>query len=97
MSVKYSELRTALDAAKAFGSNCSIVLNSADIHTLLAERDALRKALAHLVQGYVNTLESGRDRIVELGGQCDPLDVMEAADPYLRAARAALTPQETEE
>lgn len=60
------------------------------IRALLAERDALREALADLVQGYVNTLESGRDRIVELGGQCDPVDVMEAADTYLRAARAAL-------
>lgn len=61
------------------------------IAKLRKERDALRGALSALIRGYVYTLESGRDRITSLGGQCDPVDVMEARDPYLRAARAALT------
>lgn len=55
--------------------------------------DAMREALQGLVRAYVNTLESGRDRIIELGGDCDPVDVMERADPFLRAAREALAQQ----
>lgn len=54
------------------------------------EVEALRAALINLIRGYVNLLEIGRDRIVELGGQCDPVDQMEASDPYLLDARAAL-------
>lgn len=83
---KYADLRALLS------QQCNAVLidDPGVLHALLAERDALREALANLVRGYVYTLEGGRDRIVSLGGQCDPVDVMEAADPYLRAARAAL-------
>lgn len=55
------------------------------------EIERLREALKELVCGYVNTLEAGRDRIMEFGGQCDPVDVMEASDPYLKSARAALS------
>lgn len=50
---------------------------------LLAEIKRLRLA-------YVNLLEVGRDRILSLGGTCDPVDVMEAADPAIRAADAAI-------
>ena len=50
---------------------------------LLAELRKLRRA-------YVNLLEGGRDRILQLGGDCDPVDVMEASDPYLRSADAAI-------
>jgi len=50
----------------------------------------LREALRQLDRAYVRLLENGRDRIRMLGGQCDALDVMEASDPNLRAARAAL-------
>ena len=57
---------------------------------LTAERDALRKALADLYRGYVNTLENGRDRIRMLGGECDDVPRMEESDPHLRAARASL-------
>jgi hypothetical protein len=43
-----------------------------------------------LYRGYVNTLEGGRDKILDLGGDCDPVERMEADDPVLRKARAAL-------
>lgn len=59
------------------------------------EIERLRGALSDLIRGYVNTLESGRDRIVFLGGQCDPVAVMEASDPYLRAASAALAQEQS--
>ena len=44
-----------------------------------------RAAIRH---GYMLALENGHHRIVSLGGQCDSLEVMERADPYLRAARS---------
>jgi hypothetical protein len=53
--------------------------------------EALVKALRRLYRGYVNSLESGRDRILFLGGDCDPVDVMERGDPHLREARAILS------
>ena len=46
--------------------------------------------LRHLYRAYVSLLEIGRDRIIGLGGTCDPVDVMEAGDPALRRARAAI-------
>ena len=51
----------------------------------------LVEALEKLYKKYVNLLESGRDRILELGGTCDPVDVMEMSDPGLRDARTALS------
>lgn len=68
---------------------------AAQIAALTAERDALRKALADLYRGYVNTLENGRDRIRMLGGECDDVPRMEESDPHLRAARASLNPTTT--
>lgn len=59
-----------------------------------AELQRLREALRNLIRGYVNTLENGRDRIMFLGGECDPVDVMERNDIHLRAARAALAQRE---
>lgn len=50
----------------------------------------LREPMRKLYRAYVRLLESGRDRIVSLGGDCDPVDVMEANDIDLRAAREAL-------
>lgn len=67
------------------------------VTALTSERDALaqrcerlEKALRDLIGAYVRLMESGRDRIVSLGGDCDPVDVMERGDPYLAQARAAL-------
>jgi len=54
------------------------------------ERDRLRSELKNMIRGYVLLLENGRDRIVSLGGSCDPLDVMEQGDHYLHHARRAL-------
>lgn len=50
----------------------------------------LREPMRNLYQAYVRLLESGMDRITSLGGDCDPVDVMEANDIDLRAAREAL-------
>jgi len=50
-------------------------------------------AFKALYRAYVRLLESGRDRIIELGGTCDPVDVMEANDVDLLAARRALEGQ----
>jgi len=55
-----------------------------------------------LYRAYVNTLEAARDRIRDLGGECDPLDVMERSDPALSLARERLakyqpTPPQPEE
>ncbi|WP_409460969.1 hypothetical protein ACK1O1_04195 [Stenotrophomonas maltophilia] len=46
-----------------------------------------------LYRAYVRLLESGRDRIRDLGGACDPVDVMEANDVDLRAARRVIDSQ----
>ena len=54
---------------------------------LLAELKSLRLA-------YVNLLEIGRDRILGLGGTCDPVDVMEAGDPALKSASAIIAKAE---
>lgn len=55
-----------------------------------APNAALVEALQSLYRGYVQVLELGRDRILSLGGDCDPVDRMEASDPELKKARAAL-------
>lgn len=46
--------------------------------------------LRRLYQAYVRLLESGRDRITDLGGTCDPVDVMERMDVDLIEARNLL-------
>lgn len=59
--------------------------------TKCGERDdELLKALKDLSRAYVRLLESGRDRIKALGGDCDPVDVMERADRYLIQAKEAI-------
>ncbi|EKT4092724.1 TPA: hypothetical protein UOA80_001093 [Stenotrophomonas maltophilia] len=50
-------------------------------------------AFKALYLAYVRLLESGRDRIIDLGGTCDPVDVMEANDVDLQAARRVLDSQ----
>lgn len=47
-------------------------------------------ALKDLYLAYVQMLEAGRDRIISLGGDCDPVDVMEDGDRALSRARAAI-------
>lgn len=58
-----------------------------------AEIERLRAALRDLCRAYVGLLESGRDRITSLGGDCDSVEKMETGDPALIAAKAALNPQ----
>lgn len=48
------------------------------------------EALRRLYRAYVGTLETGRNRILDLGGTCDSVDVMENGDPALREAREAI-------
>jgi hypothetical protein len=57
---------------------------------LKEEVERLRAEIGYLDKAYVNLLEAGRDKIIDLGGDCDPVEVMEKADPALRRARAAL-------
>ncbi len=54
------------------------------------ENEVLRAALKDLSRAYVSMMETGRDRIIAMGGDCDPVDVMERGDPYLRKAMEAL-------
>lgn len=71
---------------------------------LIAERDRLRerveelegaleerrKLLKRFYLQYVILLEAGRDRIKFLGGDCDPVDVMELNTPILVEVRELL-------
>ena len=50
----------------------------------------LLQVLKRGVRAYVNTLENGRDRIKFLGGECDSVEQMEASDPWIREAKAAI-------
>lgn len=44
----------------------------------------------NLYRAYVHLLETGRNRILDLGGCCDPVDVMENSDVDLREARSVI-------
>lgn len=50
--------------------------------------------LKNMVRAYVRLLEAGKDRIESLGGDCDPVDRMEAGDSNLRTAKAAIAAAE---
>jgi hypothetical protein len=54
---------------------------------LIAAAPELLDGLKHLYRAYVSTLELARDRIRELGGECDPLERMEQGDPALIKTR----------
>lgn len=66
------------------------LIDSRTVQTAQAVDLAALKALYH---AYVRLLESGRDRIIDLGGTCDPVDVMEANDVDLQAARRVIDGQ----
>ena len=57
---------------------------------VVKHRDELLAALEKMNRAYVGLMENGRDRIIMLGGDCDPVDVMEHSDPHLRESRAAI-------
>lgn len=93
--MSYVDLHSAPSGRRVHGC---IAADPEAIRALLADHDALkadnerlRTGLKNLIRGYVNTLEFARERIKDFGGDCDPVSVMEARDPHLRAARAALT------
>lgn len=50
----------------------------------------LLRALRELSRAYVSSMESGRERIIALGGTCDSVDVMERGDPHLAKARGVI-------
>jgi hypothetical protein len=53
-------------------------------------RDALLSELKSLHHAYIGVLESGRDRIISLGGRCDSLDTMVSHDPHLICSKRAI-------
>jgi hypothetical protein len=57
---------------------------------ITSNEQVLLKALKYLARHYVGQLENARDRIVSLGGQCDPVDVMERGDPHLKQVREVI-------
>lgn len=60
------------------------------LEEITKQRDELLAALEKMNRAYVILMESARDRICDLGGECDGIDVMERNDPYLRESRAAI-------
>ena len=60
------------------------------LHEVEKQRDELLAALEKMNRAYVILMESARDRICDLGGECDGIEVMERNDPYLRESRAAI-------
>lgn len=83
------EARICLEAALTAASASAADLSELD--RLRSSNEALMKVIRRLMNGYVSTMEAGRDRIISLGGSCDPVEVMEASDPHLAEARAALS------
>ncbi|EPM1620591.1 hypothetical protein L4P92_001751 [Pseudomonas aeruginosa] len=57
---------------------------------LLATAPELLNELKSLYRAYVRLLEAGHDRILSLGGDCDPVDKMESEDQNLRSAQAVI-------
>jgi hypothetical protein len=93
----FSELRNSLAAfMEACAEHRDELLASPPESPAPAREAQLEEALRQLIRGYMILLENGRDRILLLGGQCDSVEVMERGDPYLREARAALSPSSQE-
>jgi len=61
-----------------------------DYALLKKQRDDLLAAMEKMNRAYVILMESARDRICDLGGECDGIEVMERNDPCLRESRAAI-------
>jgi hypothetical protein len=91
IDTKTLRLAEATYRDRAHHATADLLRDAADtIDAQAAEIERLREVLKMMIRAYVNLLECGRDRIIALGGQCDPVDVMEASTPELIAARAAL-------
>lgn len=65
--------------------------------TTTLEPTVLLSEMRALYRSYVRCLKSGRDRILFLGGDCDPVEVMERGDPALIQARIAIAEAERKE
>lgn len=71
------------------GHQVAHVFEFKNLRVIAAAPDLLSE-LRKMRRAYVSLLEGGRDRILELGGDCDPVDVMEASNPSLLSADAAI-------
>lgn len=98
-STEWLDFQSSAEAEDQFGkqepfeSRCSNALRRGVV--FMEQRDELLAALKMMNRAYVNLLHSGRDLIVMLGGACcDAVDAMEAADPSLKASRAAIAKAE---
>lgn len=60
------------------------------ISKLTQQRDELLAALKDISKAYLRLLESGKDRIESLGGDCDSVDYMAAHDDSLISALSAI-------
>lgn len=79
-----------IDESVIAAERAEVVRLMGDLRASEEDQLRLRGELKDLMRAYVNLLESARDRIVGEGGMCDSVDKMEASDPALRKARAAL-------
>lgn len=52
--------------------------------------DPLLNELLDMMHAYKSLLSGGRDRILELGGECDSVSTMVANDPALTRAKTIL-------
>jgi hypothetical protein len=86
------EARNALNAAAASVSQMEQEASDAwEAHQVERKAHGDTSVAFHaLYRAYVSLLEAGAERIRFLGGDCDPVDVMEDGDPALIAARNAL-------
>lgn len=74
------------------GSGLHLYANGeqSELVMLREQRDALLAAVKEFKRGYVRLLEAGRDRIRDLGGECDGIDVMVKNDIELNAIDKAI-------
>lgn len=90
-AVEIARLTQERDAIAVTSKACARACDELGEETvaLRARVEAAAKAIEELCRGYVRTLECGRDAIIAAGGDCDPVAVMAARDPHLRAASMA--------
>lgn len=69
---------------------CPAIANGLADARLIAAAPELLEALKTLYRAYVSLLETGRDRIISIGGDCDLVTVMEVGDPALRHVRSVV-------
>jgi hypothetical protein len=89
---KLTALDRAIISSHLLETRASPIATPAPVSPLPAVGDEMVPAssLNDLCTAYVRLLETGRDRIRDLGGECDPVDVMERGDIDLRKARSYL-------